>query len=236
MGERVGNAGSDLFRSPMQRVLMRDFRDAKAMARTLRDALKANAIEITHSECLELIAKTFGCENWNVLSAKIEGTRSTLPMTLRCSFCGKTQHEVKRLIAGPPPVFVCDECIELCNDVLEDGEFFDLLRADEERADPSYPAASGFLRRKPTDELGAYLNRRQQGAERCRGVLQQIERMLAMRDQHLPERDTPVASQFAFLKNRTTEDLLRLRQEFGRGLKRHETQRVAAIVLGERGQ
>jgi Glyoxalase superfamily protein len=86
MGERVGNAGSDLFRSPMQRVLMRDFRDAKAMARTLRDALKANAIEITHSECLELIAKTFGCENWNVLSAMIEGTRSTLPMTCAARF------------------------------------------------------------------------------------------------------------------------------------------------------
>ena len=60
MGERVGNAGSDLFRSPMKRALMRDFRDAKAMAHTLRDALKAKAVETTHSECLELIAKTFG--------------------------------------------------------------------------------------------------------------------------------------------------------------------------------
>ena len=39
---------------------MRDFRDAKAMAHTLRDALKAKAVETTHSECLELIAKTFG--------------------------------------------------------------------------------------------------------------------------------------------------------------------------------
>jgi hypothetical protein len=36
---------------------MRDFRDAKAMARALRDALKAKAIEITHTEALELIAK-----------------------------------------------------------------------------------------------------------------------------------------------------------------------------------
>jgi hypothetical protein len=114
---------------------------------------------------------------------------------------------------------------------------FHWVRADEERADPSCPAASGFLRRKPTDELTAYLTRRQQGAQRCSRVLQQIERMLAMRDQRLPERDAPVASEFAFLKNRTTEDLHRLRQEFGRSLKRHEeTQRVAAIVLGERGQ
>jgi hypothetical protein len=39
---------------------MRDFRDAKVMAHSLRDALKAKAMEITHSESLELIAKTFG--------------------------------------------------------------------------------------------------------------------------------------------------------------------------------
>jgi glyoxalase superfamily protein len=42
---------------------MRDFRDAKAMARALRDTLKAKAIETTHAETLELIAKAFGYEN-----------------------------------------------------------------------------------------------------------------------------------------------------------------------------
>jgi hypothetical protein len=51
---------------------MRDFRDAKAMARSLRDALKAKAVQTTHSESLELIAKVFGYESWNVLSAKID--------------------------------------------------------------------------------------------------------------------------------------------------------------------
>jgi len=51
---------------------MRDFRDAKAMARALRDALKAKAVETTHAEALELIAKAFGYDNWNILSAKIE--------------------------------------------------------------------------------------------------------------------------------------------------------------------
>ncbi len=38
---------------------------------------------------------------------------------LYCSFCGKSQHEVKKLIAGPS-VFICDECIELCNDIIRD--------------------------------------------------------------------------------------------------------------------
>ncbi|HKI59844.1 MAG TPA: ClpX C4-type zinc finger protein, partial [Mariprofundaceae bacterium] len=37
--------------------------------------------------------------------------------TLYCSFCGKSQHDVKKLIAGPT-VFICDECIELCNEII----------------------------------------------------------------------------------------------------------------------
>jgi ATP-dependent Clp protease ATP-binding subunit ClpX len=39
--------------------------------------------------------------------------------TLYCSFCGKSQHEVRKLIAGPS-VFVCDECVELCNDIIRE--------------------------------------------------------------------------------------------------------------------
>ena len=38
---------------------------------------------------------------------------------LYCSFCGKSQHEVKKLIAGPT-VFICDECVELCNDIIRE--------------------------------------------------------------------------------------------------------------------
>src|SRR3989442_12182939 len=37
--------------------------------------------------------------------------------TLRCSFCGKSQNDVRKLIAGPT-VYICDECIELCNDII----------------------------------------------------------------------------------------------------------------------
>ena len=40
---------------------------------------------------------------------------------LYCSFCGKSQHEVKKLIAGPS-VFICDECIDLCNDIIRDEQ------------------------------------------------------------------------------------------------------------------
>jgi len=49
--------------------------------------------------------------------AEKKGTSSE--KTLFCSFCGKSQHEVKKLIAGPS-VFICDECIDLCNDIIRD--------------------------------------------------------------------------------------------------------------------
>ncbi len=48
------------------------------------------------------------------MSDKISGEK-----LLYCSFCGKSQHEVRKLIAGPS-VFICDECIELCNDIIRE--------------------------------------------------------------------------------------------------------------------
>ncbi len=52
---------------------------------------------------------------------------------LYCSFCGKSQHEVKKLIAGPS-VFICDECIELCNDIIrEETQGAEAAQADEIR-------------------------------------------------------------------------------------------------------
>ncbi len=44
---------------------------------------------------------------------------SSSDKTLYCSFCGKSQHEVKKLIAGPS-VFICDECIDLCTDIIQE--------------------------------------------------------------------------------------------------------------------
>ncbi len=38
----------------------------------------------------------------------------------RCSFCGKAQSQVKRLIAGSRNVFICDECIDLCHDIVHE--------------------------------------------------------------------------------------------------------------------
>lgn len=51
---------------------MRDFRDAKVIAKTLRDDLAQKNLKLGHSESLELVSRLFGCPNWNVLSARIE--------------------------------------------------------------------------------------------------------------------------------------------------------------------
>ena len=63
---------------------------------------------------------------------------SSSEKTLYCSFCGKSQHEVKRLIAGPS-VFICDECIDLCNDIIREEVPADDA-AGEARGDLPTPA------------------------------------------------------------------------------------------------
>ncbi|MEM8833462.1 MAG: ATP-dependent Clp protease ATP-binding subunit ClpX [Pseudomonadota bacterium] len=51
--------------------------------------------------------------------------------TLYCSFCGKSQHEVRKLIAGPN-VFICNECVELCMDIIREEDKSQLVRGEED--------------------------------------------------------------------------------------------------------
>ena len=56
--------------------------------------------------------------------------------TLYCSFCGKSQHEVRKLIAGPT-VFICDECVELCNDIIREESKSALVKTRDGVPSPS---------------------------------------------------------------------------------------------------
>lgn len=47
-------------------------------------------------------------------------TRMTTGNDIRCSFCNKVQSQVRKLIAGPAGVYICDECIDICADILEE--------------------------------------------------------------------------------------------------------------------
>ncbi|MBR1754826.1 ATP-dependent protease ATP-binding subunit ClpX [bacterium] len=83
---------------------------------------------------------------------------------LKCSFCGKTQDQVKKLIAGPE-VYICDECVELCNEIL-DEEFFEGKEKPEkptaETTDDSIP--------KPA-EIKAHLDAHIVGQDDAKKVL-----------------------------------------------------------------
>src|SRR5438132_12663703 len=62
--------------------------------------------------------------------------------TLRCSFCGKSQNEVKKLIAGPT-VYICNECIDICNEIITDDQ-----QAEQVASRPPLPKPGeikGFL-------------------------------------------------------------------------------------------
>jgi hypothetical protein len=138
---------------------MREFRDAKAMALSLRQALTAKSVSVTHSESLELIAKTFGFDNWNILAAQIEAERRPMPEVAtaegskNCSFCGKSQHDVAILIAGPE-AFICNECVDLCTNVLEDRRI-DRMVGEAPGRDPSAVALE-IMRGMGGEQLLAY--------------------------------------------------------------------------------
>ena len=57
-------------------------------------------------------------------------TGSDSKNTLYCSFCGKSQHEVRKLIAGPT-VFICDECVELCMDIIREETKTQLVKSGD---------------------------------------------------------------------------------------------------------
>ncbi len=66
--------------------------------------------------------------------SKVSGSESK--NTLYCSFCGKSQHEVRKLIAGPT-VFICDECVELCMDIIREENKSSLVKSRDGVPTPS---------------------------------------------------------------------------------------------------
>lgn len=236
---------------------MRDFRDAKVMAHALRDALKAKTVETTHSECLELIAKAFGFDNWNILSAKIDAaqpqdpgrpppppsTRSGDPgrkATLYCSFCGKSQHEVKKLIAGPT-VFICDECVSICDDIIDDEgdhEILNVLQADAAGGNQAHSTALEYVGRMSTEDVASFVARCSKAVERNRLALQFVQSFLGMREgKDAVEGDILASPRFARLKNKTREELLIGLENGERLLTRYEhALRIGVTVLEGRRQ
>ena len=90
---------------------------------------------------------------------------STTTGKIRCSFCGKTQDEVKKLIAGPNGVYICNDCIEICSDILEE-EFGDY----DDEDDAAELESSGINLLKPV-EIKRFLDDYVIGQESAKKVL-----------------------------------------------------------------
>lgn len=122
---------------------MSTVKDAKSMAKSLRNALAEREVALSHGECLEVVARQLGFADWNTLAAKLPATPIAAPVRppktaashaaghgdMFCSFCDKSQHEVKALVEGgcrssrsqtPGCSFICDECINFSAQVLAD--------------------------------------------------------------------------------------------------------------------
>jgi hypothetical protein len=98
----------------------------KAKAKTLQKAVLASDEEALNrvrpyfedtrdlklSQAQLVVARELRLSSWRQLTAKQDW--------VNCSFCGKWQYEIVALIAGPNGVFVCDECVDLCNDIIRE--------------------------------------------------------------------------------------------------------------------
>jgi len=89
--------------------------------------------------------------------ASTRGTRGQY----HCSFCGKGQEQVRRLIAGPGAVYICDECVDLCREII-----------DEESAPPAAAKPRLPLAKLPTPaKIYEHLNSYVVGQDRAKKVL-----------------------------------------------------------------
>jgi hypothetical protein len=85
-----------------------------------------------------------GAKNGQAAAAPSAAPGGELPKKiLYCSFCFKSQHEVRKLIAGPAAVYICDECVELCNEIIAKG----LPRRSSKTASPEELPTERLLER-----------------------------------------------------------------------------------------
>ena len=214
----------------------------------LRNALGAKGLKITQKEALELAVIAFGDEYRNTLFAGFD--RAALeseapssaqdqndqprPEPLYCSFCGKSQHEVRKLIVGPK-VIICDECIDESLDILlevDNGELFRLLEKNEETGGQTYSDLLELARATSMEKIAYYVERGRKRVERNHLSLEFIQRTLAMLDSE-GSADVNISSIPSYLRDRGK--LVALQREKQRDLKRYECLlRIAMTVVDER--
>jgi len=206
---------------------MRDFRDAKLMARSLCEALKPKSIAFTHSESLELIAAILGVDNWNVLSAQIKAAEEPSSKALHCTFCKKSSNEVEALVAGPG-VYICNNCIAFCSNTLEEQSIAKMLA----KTDPSSATLDHF-RDRTTEQILSYQRDAQRRLSNTCTAMRAVEILLgeAAHEQIVPG---PIHD---FFRAKSKKDLVTAKKQLKSILDRTEaTLRAVDDVLKVRSQ
>ena len=88
---------------------------------------------------------------------------------IRCSFCGKHQNEVRKLISGPGGAFICDECVDICLEIIEDELDDEEVRTEQEEKEEGFSEADINLR--SPKELKAFLDEYVIGQDEAKKVL-----------------------------------------------------------------
>lgn len=83
------------------------------------------------------------------------GIGRKLPRVLHCSFCGKSQHKVEKLIAGPRGVFICETCVGLCDKIIAGA----WTKADSKGFEPLKQATEELLELLPSVDFASEANR-----------------------------------------------------------------------------
>ena len=138
-------------------------------------------------------------------------------------------------------MFICDECVELCNDIVEpddDNELFRLIKGTDGSDGRAEQVFLQLARGTSTEGLAHYVECGRKGVERNRLALEGIQRRLVMGgDKIVPSGDAPDRRGRLWLNNKTREELVALQQKAQRELRQYEdTLRIATAVLSERRQ
>jgi hypothetical protein len=145
---------------------------------------------------------------------------------------------VRKLIAGPS-VYVCDECVDLCADIMRDGVLWAIVRRlrSTDESGSSYQAALEDVRTWSTEDVASYVKEGKAVLSDRRRNIQFIERRLALREGEVPQEDATATEFFARVTIKTKEDLVALRKTIERETMRYEDAlRIGTTVLAERGQ
>ena len=102
------------------------------------------------------------------------------PRVLFCSFCRKSQHDVKTLIAGPNS-FICEACVELCNDIVEHGAVRALLAEDHREGGQGTPRVDAYLAECTTKQLRIYVAKIEADLQRNREGIRSMDDALEAR-------------------------------------------------------